>query len=236
MLDTASPQRGISMFKPVVVAEALAALIRPRVLFCGDAGERQAMAGLCLQAWNIGCMSTPDERDAAVAGRAECGLPRGTRSSANHTELLRMLVAQRVNEFPYLHTVVDGMQVLPGSDTDDLTIARGDVRELLRVQWRPTEDQIRLTLSAVTALGPLLASLPADLRSWLARNVAAPDVWATRASNRCRLLLLELNTCRSMVAALRAHRADAGRFKTELEEVDRVEGHTLAFLASLCIA
>ena len=236
MSNTASPRNSILMFKPVSVAEALAALIRPRVLFRSDAAERQLITELCLRAWNIGCMHTPAEREAAAAEQPPFGLLRGSRAQATHADLLRTLVALRFQQFPYLHTAVNGTRVIPGSDTRDLAVVRHDAGEMLRIQWQPTEDQVRLMLSAVTALGPLLASLPSDLSAWLARNVAAPDIWATRASNRCRLLLLELNTCRSMVDGLNARSRGGVRFQAELEEVDSVEAHTLAFLASLCAA
>lgn len=229
--------RELAMFDPVSAAQALAALARSHVLFRTDLLQRQLLVDACVQAWNIGQLPAGPERDAAVAGAAVPGRARvdaeGAPRFPGWAELLHVLVEQRCQLFPHIRAPLQVLRLEPGPHEDELRLRVREREETIRLAWNPHRDQVSVALPALVRLGELFDRLPSDMHGWLQVMAPAPDIWATRAGNRCNLLLLELAAHRSALAGLRVRAQDEAQVQRDIRLLDTVEEKVLIFIRAL---
>lgn len=227
------------MFEPVTAAQAFAAMVRPHLLFVDAVAQRQRILQACLHAWNMGSLGTAAERAAAIEASGQQGDPGGAGPPAftsSEVDMLRALVEQRCQTFPFLRVTIRQACLQAGPTQDQITIDSAAGPAVFRVNWQPTARDLRLPNTAIEELSALLPNLSQGMGEWLRSSTNTPDVWATRACNRCRLILLELSTYRSTLIRLEASVTDAEERHWLVDrrlQIDRMEQWTLVFVDAL---
>lgn len=221
----------------ISAARGFVATVRPHLLFLAVLQERQLMVNACLHAWNIGALSSSAARNRAIsATRLYASAVHATkqRIAANDVEMMRGLVEQRRLSFPFMRTAVRSARLRPGPAIDELLVETSAGTEVHQILWRPTLESATRQMDVLHQFASDVAELQHEVGHWIRSGPPVSDIWATRATNQCRLLVLELSTLRSAIIRIRAttriSSTAALELNDRLERITQVERWALSVL------
>lgn len=228
-----------ALFSPVSGPRGFTAMVRPHLLYVQDLHQREHLVEACLQAWNIGMLGDDNEREAAI-GEAGRRLATNTapakRLASSETAVLRALVDQRRQTFPFLRTAIRAARLRAAGTQDELQIDSPTGQQGFLLTWQPTLADLLDIQAALAAASAQSNNLQQALNALTRHGNSQSDVWATRACNQCRLLLLELSTQRAMIAGLDITDADAAQHQAMagcLQVIEQIQQWAFVFLGAL---